>query len=370
MLTTEKLKTNSQAGFSLIELMGAIVIFLVVTGAIYGLLRVGQVDRNRSSRRADILKNARVGVHMLGRDALNAGLSFNTNGAVVPDNFLSVRFGLNAPDPNTNRDILSAVFAGDNVFANNLLKTPGAKTDVITFAFRDLEFNGGDTIALKNVMAGAQPSTVRLESVGANDVTAANVQPYDLYLVESDTSQVAIMATGKGPGYVDAAVGDPIGLNQPFNVSGEAGSMLKKCPAVAETDPPPTNCTTYNATLKRFYLVSYRVKEDGTLVRISYGNNRGAGAGDQIVERPIAYDVEDLQLKYVLSNGKVLDNPGAGPDMVYGTADDTPEEYNYIRQIMVSLKVQAPEDDEQMNKRVTVTLNATFSTRNMGYDAG
>ncbi len=359
-VTMNKLR-STESGFSLIELMVTLVIFLMVTGTIWGLMQVGRIDRNRSSRRSDILKNARVGVHMIGRDALNAGLSFNTNGAVVPDNFLSTRFDLGIPDANVNRDILSGVFMGDNVFTNDLTQVPGTRTDVITFAFRDMEFNSGKTIALQSVGAGSTSSTVRLQTVGATE--ADPIRPYDLYLIESDTSQVAIMATGKGANYIDAAVGDPLGINQPFNGTGQAGTLLKKCPPVDEGDPPPENCTTYNASLKRFFLVSYKVKQDGTLVRISYGNNRDATAAEQIVERPIAYNVEDLQFKFVLKDGTVTENPGA-------PGYDNMENYNEIRQIVVNLKVQATENDEQMGIRQTIPLTATFSTRNMGYDAG
>jgi len=65
---------GGEKGFSLIELLIAMVIFLLVTGTIYGLLEVGRANRDRSSRRSDILKNARVSISLIGRDALNAGL--------------------------------------------------------------------------------------------------------------------------------------------------------------------------------------------------------------------------------------------------------------------------------------------------------
>ncbi|MBC7900952.1 MAG: prepilin-type N-terminal cleavage/methylation domain-containing protein [Saprospiraceae bacterium] len=372
-MSSTNIKTNvGEKGFTLLELVVAMVIFLIVTGSIYGLLQVGRIDRGRTSRRADILKNARVATHLIGRDALNAGLSFNTNGAITPDDFLSTRFELGAPDVNLERDSLASVFAGDNLFTNDLITTPGQATDIVTFAFRDMEFNGGDTISLSNIEpADGDAAIVRLKTLSATG--AAPVKLHGLYLVESTTSQIAIMATGKGDDFIDAKIGDPLGLNQPLNGVGQNGSMLVKCPEIEEQDPPlppPENCTTYNATLKKFFLVSYRVKQDGTLVRISYGNNDDALATEQIVERPLAYNVEDLQIKYLLSDGRVLDNPGAGPDLDYGNDDDTPEEYNFIRQIMITVKIQATEDDEQIGQRQTITLNATFSTRNMEYDAG
>src|SRR3982751_3411506 len=87
---------NRQSGFSLLELLIAMVIFMIVTGSIYGLLSLGRYDRNRSSRRTDVLKNARVAVHMIGRDVLNAGLGYHRRGAMAPDNFNSSKLGVTA----------------------------------------------------------------------------------------------------------------------------------------------------------------------------------------------------------------------------------------------------------------------------------
>ncbi len=66
---------------------------IVVIGAVYGLLQAGRIDRNRSSRRTNIMKNARAAVYLIGSDALNAGLSFHRNGAIVPDDFISDTLG-------------------------------------------------------------------------------------------------------------------------------------------------------------------------------------------------------------------------------------------------------------------------------------
>ena len=355
---------KNEKGYTLLEAIISMVIFLIITASIYGLLQIGRIDRNRSSRRADILKNARVAVHLIGRDALNAGLGYHRRGAVVPDNFLSNRLGLPA-DADNERDMLTSIVAGNNLFTNDLQPDPNVKTDIIAFAFRDVDFNNSSTIELKNAVSPTgQPSTARLQT--NSSLTTANAKKYDLYLIESDTSQVAVM-TSQIPGAttMDIAPNDPLGLNQPFDGSGENGSMLRKCVSSADE-----NCTTYLASLKRFYWVSYKVKQDGTLVRIVYGNNRDGSAAEQIQEFPLAYNIEDLQFKYVLEDGTVTDNPIVGPDGKAGTADDRPDDFNLIRQITVTIKVLAPENDEQMGKPESVTITSTFSARNLEYDAG
>src|SRR3954451_18402563 len=113
-MTTSKV-LRSERGFSLLELMFALTIFLVVSGSIYGLMQLGMYDRNRSSLRSDVLKNARVAVHLIGRDVLNSGLGYHRRGAVVPDNFNNLELGVPA-DVDSNRDLLTSVVVGNNLF--------------------------------------------------------------------------------------------------------------------------------------------------------------------------------------------------------------------------------------------------------------
>jgi prepilin-type N-terminal cleavage/methylation domain-containing protein len=359
---------RKQHGFSLLELIVSMAIFLIITASVYGLLRVGLIDRNRSSRRADILKNARAAMYLIGRDALNAGLGFNKSGVQAPDNFISARLGT-VTDPNSTRDLITGVIPGNNLFTNILNPNLTAKTDTVAFAYRDVDFNNGNKIDLNNVSPSpGAPTSARLLPSLPNG--AANSNVYDLYLVESDTTAVAVMATGVPNGNaIDLAPGDPLGLNQAFNGTGSAGSLLKKCNPTA-VPPITTDCTTYVASARRFFWVAYKVKSDGTLVRVMYGNNTGAAAANQIQEMPLAYNIEDLQFSYVLEDGTVTDDPTAGADGIAGTADDRPSDANLIRQITVTLRVQATDNDEQTGKPDKVTLISTFATRNLEYDAG
>jgi hypothetical protein len=180
-----------------------------------------------------------------------------------------------------------------------------------------------------------------------------------------------IASTIPGTSSIDIASGDPLGLNQPFNGTGVNSSLLKKCTTLVTTD-----CTTYStdltltASVKKFTWVAYKVKDDGTLVRMIFGNNTGRPSGEQIREQPLAYNVQNLQFKYVLSDGTVTEKPSAGIDGIVGTADDQPEDFNLIRQVSIMLQVQSTEVDEQTHQPAVITLNAIFSLRNMEYDAG
>jgi prepilin-type N-terminal cleavage/methylation domain-containing protein len=354
---------NNERGFSLLELMIALTVFMIITASIYGLMQLGTYDRNRASRRTDVLKNARVAMHMIGRDVLNAGLGYHRRGAIVPDNFNSARLGVPS-DVDSVRDMLTSVVAGNNLYTNILNNDPSARTDQIAFAYRDMEFNGGNVIDLLSVSAGASASVARLTSKTATGMAA--VQPYDLLLIESDTSQVLAMATAvNGTNTMDAAPGDPLGANQALNGTGQNGSILRQC-----TSSSDTNCTTYSATAKRVFLVNYKVKPDGTLVRLIYGNNRGAGATAQIQELPLAYNIEDFQVSYILDDGSTSENPAVGPDGIIGTLDDDWQGFNRIRQVLISVTVQSTDIDEKTGRPESIKLTSTYSTRNLGYDAG
>jgi type II secretory pathway pseudopilin PulG len=343
-----KRKLSAERGFSIVEMIVAMVLFMIIVGTIYGLLQIGLIDRNRASRRSDVLKNARAAMHLIGRDALNAGLSYNKNGAFVPDDFISTRLGTPV-DSDTNRDVLTSILGGNDLFFDILNPDTNARTDLIAFAYRDSDFNGSNVISLNNAAAApAAPATVRLQSAAGE---ARNAKGFDLYLVESDSSQVAVMATNlPSTSTIDIAPGDPLGINQPLNGSGTGISLLRKCTAVITE-----NCTNYVASVKRFFWVAYKVKSDGTLVRTTFGNNTSAPASEQIQELPVAYNIEDFQVRYVLEDG---------------TTTDSPSNFNLVRQITVTIKVQATENDEQLGKPDSITLTGTFSARNLEYDAG
>jgi len=369
---------KKQSGFSLVEVLIVMTVFLIVVGSIYGLLQVGFADRNRTSREADILKNARIAIHLIGRDALNAGLGYTKIGAVVPDDFLAARFGLPS-DINTNRDLLTAVVAGNNLFISRLHSDPSARADTIVFAYRDIDFNCGGTVSINDAITiGASiilvANPTQVSPCSGNPNPLQHSRPYDLYLVETGSTQVAVMASviDIGARLITITPGDPLGLNQPANGLGQNVNLLRKCLSSLDT-----NCTTYpGVVLKKFFLVAYRVREDGTLVRITFGNNSDGGPTGQIREMPIAYNVEDIQITYLLEDNRVMDNPMAGPNGIYGDADDTPQAMNDVIQVNVTITVQAPEVDEQLRgpggERLPrrFTLTASFSTRNIIYDAG
>jgi prepilin-type N-terminal cleavage/methylation domain-containing protein len=365
-------KTNlkkSESGFSLIELLVALTIFFIVIGSVYGLLEVGRVERGRASRRSDSMKNGRVSLHLIGRDALNAGLSYTRFGAQVPDDFLSSKLNFST-DTNTTRDLLTSVVPGNAVNSTTL---QADNTDMIAFVYRDVDFFGGASISVTNATAApsnsnaVQLTTLENISLAGNPPTGTPpVQKtvpnrYDLFLAESDGVRAVVMLTNIADvKKLDFAPNDPLLLNQSLSgTSAQTVSLLRKC-IIGSIE---TNCMKYPASLKRVFIVTYKVKSDGTLVRTTYGNNTTGTATTQIQEQPIAYGVKDLQIRYTTAGGISSDDP----TFYQGTLD--PARRNDVRQVTITLTAQDG-IDEQTGKPNYVTLDGTFSTRNLEYDAG
>jgi len=357
-LISEVLKLmKKEKGFSLVETIVVMLVFLIVVGSIYGILQVGLIDRNRANRETELLKNARVALHLIGRDALNAGLGYTRTGAVVPGGFL--RRILSLPPNTMNRDLLTAIIAGNDIFTNNL--DPSVRTDLVAFAFRDVNFNGNVPISINDVGTSGGDIILHFQSNSPTDLS-----PGDLLLIQSATTQVAAMVTSidNSSKRIILSPGDPLGINLPANGTGSNANILRPCSSSTDT-----NCTNYpGVTAVRFFWIAYKVKQDGTLVRIMVGNNRGGGT-NQVQEMPIAYNVKDMQITYLINNGTVSDNPAAGADGVYGNADDTPLDMNRVIQINISIRVRSPEMDEKLRINKEFTIDASFSTRNVTYDA-
>ncbi|MBC7798761.1 MAG: prepilin-type N-terminal cleavage/methylation domain-containing protein [Pyrinomonadaceae bacterium] len=364
---------SNESGFTLIELMVSLLIFLIVTASIYGLLQAGRVDRNRTSGRADILKNIRTSLNLIGRDALNSGLGYTNTGALVPDDFLNLRLGLPA-DTNPERDNnLTGVIAGNNLFPNNL-GGAGVQTDSISFIYSDRNANDGRPMELLDAyQSPTNSNAVRLKMKSPLSTVATSTSPlqYDLLLIAtknpSNIAGIATqVATEDGVMIIDLEPGDPLGINQSLG-SGDPNqvSVLRQCTAGITTGctrPVPcirngvNSICTGVASVKHIFWVNYRVTPQGTLIRSTYGNNTGQPATSQIQDLPLTYNVRNMQVNYVLENGTVTDDPGT--------------QSNNVRQVTITLIVQSDEIDVQTRQPTLITLTSTFSTRNIKYAEG
>lgn len=346
-------KNNRESGFSLVELLVSVVVFLVFMSAVYGLLRIGNIQRTSVTSQTEVIKNARLSLNTIGRDAVNAGFGYSRVGGYAPDNLTNLRMGL-PQDAGNEQDLIPPIISGDQINTNNFLP-PTGRTDVVSFLFRDIGFNGGNTIRLIN----AQQGTGNSVQITTDTNQASAARPFDLYLI-SDGARTALGLVTSVPNSntIIFATGsaDPLGVNAPYTDSVEARSRLRKC-----ADPTENACFDYiNVSAKRITWVSYSVNADGTLVRTLYGNNTGQPAAQQIQVQPIAYNVQNLQVRYLLRDGTLTDDPSA--------AGTTQQNLNNVVQVDVTVTTRVRIQENNVDQIKIINLNSTFSTKNLDYD--
>jgi hypothetical protein len=309
-------------------------------GAVYGLLHVSRGGRLNVSQRTEVLQNVRVALNAIGRDAINAGVSYPNLGALIPDDKLAL-IGVPADTDNTP-DFLTPVYAADELNSVN-----GRMTDQVTFLYVDDSFNNGVSIPISAINnSGGQ--TVLTVQAGFNN---GPVNRGDVYLITGNNGSAIGTVTSKtGADTLNFAGTDPLGINQPG-----AGS------AIDGILPP--------ASLLRLTWVTYYVADEdgngtgtGTLRRHVYGGLNGAGALIAGADQPLAFGVENMQIQYVLATGTVVNLPATA-------------QMEDIRQVRIAVTVRSTDIDPKNIDPVTglaqpfrSTLTASFSTRNLVYE--
>ena len=119
-------KNRRETGFSLIELMISLTVFVIFIGALYGVVRIAGIQKSTINSQTEVMKNLRLSLNTIGRDAVNAGLGYSRIGGNMPDNLTNVRMGLPA-DANATPDLLTAVIGGDNINTNVFLTAPATR---------------------------------------------------------------------------------------------------------------------------------------------------------------------------------------------------------------------------------------------------
>lgn len=341
-MTTISEKTINQKGFTLVELIITMVVFLIAIAAIFGCLKIAAIQKNTVSNSTDQLRSARIAVDYIRRDALNAGFGYHRAGGNAPDDMANEIFDL-PKDADSQRDLMTSIVGGNDINDNSL--DANVQTDSVAFFSRDPTFNGGDLINFTKT--GSSTSTVYVETkTGA----AENCETNDLYLLESDsgTTQVIAMATNVvDDKKIEFAVNDPLKINQSATASGEKKSLLMT--------------TSGGGTIKKINLISYEVNSDGVLIRKRYGNQVGS---NQVESRELVYGVSDFQIKYFMEDGTTVDNPSNNHN-----GRDNQIKMNSIVQIQITITITPNFSDSSDVIGEPVTIREFISTRNLRYEA-
>jgi type II secretory pathway pseudopilin PulG len=356
----------NENGFSLLELVFSMLIFLAITTAVFSLLQLGRRDETRTNEQVDSLKNARVSTYLIGRDLMNAGLGYHKTGAFVPVIFLNTTLGF-TKDISGKRDVLTSISVGNDISPNTI--DPSRKNDVISLIYRNLAFNNGTPIKVIDEVSTDSNGIVLKTSPGGT----VGVNPYDVFIAEGTTTQVLLVVTAvdTGSDRLTFTFGDTLKVNQlrSGGASHYYDSLLRRCTSVTDE-----HCTTYDADidgtlrLKKVIWMSYKVDTNGTLVRTVYGNNTGAPKEEQIQVQPLINNIKSMQFEYAMKDGSISNDPAAGVDLIRGTDDDDQTNMNLIRQVTLNLEIEGYKRDEQTGEKQVLKSTTSFSTRNLQYD--
>lgn len=287
-------RNETQSGFSLVEMIIAMLVTLIVSGAIFGLLSGGNTAFRREPELSDRQQNIRVAMDLIQKDIGTAGMEMadfvqaftqgdGPSGAPAPP--------LNALGPmgpdGVNSDFLQ-------IFGNTG-ECPSAKADP--------DGSGGVVIRMMEVF----PNCYRLPALVMLVGEPGAVPPYSVGFA-------CPRGGGGGNCGAEACANFPPGQAPNYNLPG--GAQI----------PDPLD------TLLPVQVVRYeiRVDADGTpnLWRSPAGNavimagGNACGSGGNPMDDPwqlVAKGIEDLQVRYTMADGTVADTPATVEDGNYGT---------------------------------------------------
>lgn len=346
-------RTNNQSGFTIIELIIAMIVFLIITGAAYGVLLVAKRSRTTVNQQVQLTKNVRLALNLVGRDTYNAGFDYPIRYTVnLWDDRMQVLLGIPV-DTGTADDPIPPVIAGNNVNTNTFA-VPNTQTDQVTFLFKDSSFNlVGDVVPTDKrvsqplVVSSLTPNgSINQAAIAPSSGTNAVCNVNDIFIITGSTGSALGVVTAKvKTDTVQFASGDILN----FNRNGTLSPIASLAPSFS---------------MQRVNLVTYFVTADGVLTRRDYANSSTATVTQPYTDNPLVYGVEDFQIQYILDDGTISDNPAAGANGSISTGD--PTKLNLVRQIKFTVNAKSTELNAAGQPH-RVTMTATFSTRNLGY---
>lgn len=297
-----------QDGFSLVELMVAMVVTLIISGAIYGLMASSQTAFRTQPEVSDMQQNARVAMDLIQRDILNAGVGMggffqvfgdglDAQGAVggsgaASDHLLIFTNSGECPDMQLkNGPCPGPDCATGGVVSANLNSTVPVPLCYAEDSFVIVQYQTGGQVAGKwgfadNMHSGAQPTDIGFPRGGTPGCTS--VPPGTCPGIICDTQALASYSCAPCP-------------------PGPGGG----CPAAPD---PPFAVT--HLDIIRYEIAVDPVDNMPGLWRSNTGGMTPGGAGYVPAPGPggnwelVARGVDDLQVEYLNGGGAFAQTPG------------------------------------------------------------
>lgn len=342
---------NCEQGFSLLEVLVAVAVMIVVTGAIFALMRDSVKSSKASLEMSDGQQSSRTGQEFINRDLMNTGDGLDSiTDIFVPQAFVTNYLTLNPiPDASTPPGIikLGLITTDDNLPANTgvlgtappvTVRANPVLTDRISILQMDRNF--------VSITLAANAINPIDGSIAVDPADVGQFAVGEIYFISSAAGSIFATVTDRiGVGTANPtlvfAAGDTLGLN-----SVGAGGQLNVITAGGSLP----------ASLCRMKIIHYYVNSDGLLMRRVFGT-RNAG----FVESVIAEHVVSLQFRYFMNmrdvNGNVLQPRGQLTSS---------QQQVETRQVEVTVTVETPHT-LQNGQRQQISMTTSTSVRNMQF---
>ena len=300
-----KADSNTSSGFSLVELTIALLVTLLVSGAIFGMLAGGKTAFRREPELSDRQQNIRVAMDLIQKDIANAGMQMSDfvqaftqgdgpSGAPAPP-----LNGLGPMGPNGENSDFLQIF-GNTGECPEAQAEPNATGVVV----RMMELFPNCYHLPGLVMLVGAPGAVPPYSVG-----------------------VACPRAGGGGGCGAVACANfPPGQAPNYNLPG--GDQIPDPLAIML----PVQVVRYEIRVDADGVPNLWRSPEGNIAAAAGGPACGAGSALSDSWQLIAKGIEDLQVKYTMANGTVADTPAEVLDGDYGTL---------VKEVRVSLTARS-----------------------------
>lgn len=341
---------HCEQGFSLLEVIVAVAVMIVITGAIFALMRDSVKSSKATLEMTDGQQSSRTGQEFINRDLMNTGDGLDSISDIrVPQSFVANYLTLNPiTDPSTPGTVkLALITSDDDVPVNTLVL---GSTPLVTVRATPV-FT--DRISILQMDRDFVPITLAANAINPADgsvaVDAGDIGDFavgEIYFISTaEGSMFATVTDRVGVGTANPSLvfagGDAFGLN-----SVGAGSQLDLI----------TRGATLPTSLSRMSIIHYYVNSSGLLMRRVFGT-RNAG----FVESVIAEHVVSLQFRYFINMRD------ANSNVVQPTSRlTTSQEQVETRQVEVTVTVETPHT-LQNGQRQQITMTTSTSVRNMQF---
>jgi hypothetical protein len=355
---------DSEAGFSMIELLIASMITMVVMGVAFTAFKDALALNDSIGQLTDAGVNLRSGTNLMVRDLLQVGRDIPTGGIGVPSGvgaqpiyrpsppLTSYTFdvtqktmpaitsgsGLGPTVDGRHTDMIT-VLMGDPSLGELLLYGPDAPAGLPKIANDGASFNAGSKVAWIQGNVG--------ESIPP-------VKPGDLILFDGRGNTTLQTVTRVSGSTVYFDTNDPFRFNQRGAEAGTVMQTLPQTPYVAGSAP--------SIRLLRVLMLTYYVHED------SPGVPRLMRALNMFPPQALAGVIEDLEFTYDLVDG--VTNPAAIESLPYvlGVApNDITYTANQVRKINLHVGVRSELKSPKTKDYLRNHLSTIVSVRNLAY---